>query len=414
MAFYKKLDNGIRIVIYEMPEIMSVNIGIAVNTGGAFETDAEDGISHYIEHMMFKGTPTRDYLQISEAFDRIGSLSNAYTGKDTTMYYIKSTTEHVEETFDILADFFLNATFPEEEMEKEKSVVIEEIMRAEDDPDDVCQDLLDLATFGPRGYGRNVLGPEENVRGFTKENMRAYMARHYIPQNIVIAMAGNIDTDLAVRMVEKWFKDIPASPVASTGIDVSFQYGSLVRTKSEVKQAHVGICLPAFARNDPMIDAASLLNLILGGGLSSRIYTTVREKMALAYEVESYLVAFRETGVLVITGGFKAARYMDAIDAIFNCMHDLKKEIKPEEFSRAKEQFIASSIYNEESPHSMMTLYCKNLLISDRIYDPAKRIENIKKLTIDDLLAVADRIFVDSKASFALVGPFTEPIPKRA
>ncbi len=177
MAYYKKFDNGLRLVIHEMPQTMSVSIGIAVNAGGAFETDEEDGISHFIEHMMFKGTPTRTYLQISEDFDRIGSLSNAYTSKDTTMYYVKSTTEHMAETFDILADFFLNSVFPEEEMEKEKGVIIEEIMRSGDDPDDECDDLINYATFGRAGYGRNVLGPVSNVRGFTQEKMRAYMAR---------------------------------------------------------------------------------------------------------------------------------------------------------------------------------------------------------------------------------------------
>ncbi len=414
MAYYKKLDNGLRLVIHEMPQVMSVSIGIAVKAGGAYETDEEDGISHYIEHMMFKGTPTRDYLQISEDFDRIGSVSNAFTDKDITMYYIKSTTDHVEETFDILADMFLNATFPEEEMEKEKSVIVEEIMRAEDDPDDVCQDLLDYATFGHKGYGRNMLGPEENVLGFTKDKMRAYMAKRYVPQNIVISMAGNIEPQKALGMVEKWFGDLPAGPEASGAIDVSFRYGSLVKTKKEVKQAHLGICFPAVGRDDPMADAVRLLNLILGGGMSSRIYQTVREKMALAYEVESYMLSYKETGVLVVSGGFKASKYMDAVDAIFGCMHGLKKEIRPDEFSRAKEQFIASTIYSQESTGSMMNLLSRQMLISDKIYDPAKRIEDMKRITIDDLYAAADKIFVDANASFALVGPYDKPLPKRA
>ncbi|MCD8294107.1 MAG: insulinase family protein [Clostridia bacterium] len=414
MAYYRKLDNGIRLVIHEMPQTMSVSIGIAVRAGGAFETDAEDGISHFIEHMMFKGTPTRNYLQISEDFERIGSLSNAYTGKDTTMYYIKSTAEHMEETFDILADFFLNSTFPEEEMEKEKGVIIEEIMRSEDDPDDVCDDLIGYAAFGNTGYGRNMLGPESNVKGFTKDAMRAYMAKRYVPENIVIAMAGNIDINAAVAMVEKWFGSMPAVKGSCSEVPVKFLNQSLVITKKEVKQAHVDICFPGVSKEDPMSDAVSLLNSILGGGLSSRIFQTVREKMALAYDVGSYPAFYKETGIFIVSGGFKASKYMQAVDAIFGCIHDLKKNITPDEFSKAKEQFIASTIYNQESTNSMMTLFAKSMLLSDRLYDPEKRIAEIKKVSIDDLYAAAERVFVDSEASFSLVGPFEEPIPKRA
>ncbi|MCD8287165.1 MAG: insulinase family protein [Clostridia bacterium] len=414
MAYFKTLDNGLRLIIHEMPQTMSVSIGIYVRAGGAYETDAEDGISHFIEHMQFKGTPSRTYLQISEDFDRMGSLSNAYTSKDATMYYVKSTKEHMVETFDILADFFLNSVFPDEEMEKEKGVIIEEIMRSEDDPDDKCEDLINYATYGNTGYGRNILGPVENVKGFTKDQMHAYMAKRYVPQNIVISMAGNIDIPVAVGMVEKWFGSMPAVSVPQTPVPYTYLYDSLLCSRSEVNQAHVNISLPAVPRDDPMADAASLLVSILGGSSSSRIYVDVREKMALAYEVGAYIVYYKETGVIIISGGYKGSKYMQAVDAIFNCMHDLKKNITPEEFSRAKEQFIASTVYSQESTNSMMTLFAKQMLISDKLYDPAKRIEDIRKVSIDDLYAAADRLFVDSKAAFALVGNFDKPIEKRA
>ena len=176
MVHFKQLENGIRLVVKKMDGLMSVTMGVLVGTGACYETDAEDGISHFIEHMMFKGTKTRSSFTISDEMDRIGAQMNAFTGKDLTCYYAKSTTDNAEKAFEILADLFLNSTFPEEEMVKEKGVIIEEINMNEDTPDDLCLDLVGEAYYGKGGYGRNILGPRKNVSRFTGADVRKYMA----------------------------------------------------------------------------------------------------------------------------------------------------------------------------------------------------------------------------------------------
>ena len=203
MVHSKTFGNGTRLIVKQMPGLMSVSMGIIVHTGASVETDAEDGISHFIEHMMFKGTEKRTAYRISDEMDAIGAQMNAFTSKDITCYYAKSTTGHAAEAFEILSDLFLNSTFPEDELAREKGVIIEEINMNDDTPDDLCLDLLSRAFYGERGYGRNILGTRENVSGFTRADIKNYMAQRYTPENIVISMAGNIDVKLAEELAEK-------------------------------------------------------------------------------------------------------------------------------------------------------------------------------------------------------------------
>ncbi len=413
MAFYKKYDNGLRLVVHQMPGTLSVSVGIAVKTGSIYETDEEDGISHFIEHMLFKGTKNRNFFEISRDFDRIGAAFNAYTSKDMTMFYMKSTTAHAAEAFDILADLFLNSIFPEEEMAKEKDVIVEEIMRSEDDPDDYCEDLLGYAMYGKRGYGRNILGPQKNVLGFTRENVFDYMAKRYVPGNIVISMAGNIDEKLADDLVEKWFGSLPAGSASEIKIEVENHRESLIQTRKEIKQAHIAIGFPAVDRDNELTDATSILSSVLGGGCSSRLYQRVREELGLAYEVGTFTPMYADTGLMIISGGFKLSKYKKAIDAIFDCIHDVKKEITEDEFIRSKEQLIASTIFNQENNLSQMLAYAKQMIYFDEVFDPDGRIKKLQDVTIDDVHRAAEQIFVDSEACYAIVGPMEEPIPKR-
>ncbi|MDE7158571.1 MAG: insulinase family protein, partial [Clostridiales bacterium] len=211
MVETRTLDNGVRVIVKRMEGLLSVTMGVLVGTGAAFETDKEDGISHFIEHMQFKGTPTRTAFQISDAFDALGAQVNAFTGKDMTCYYAKATSDHAAEAFALLADLFLNSTFPEDEMEREKGVVVEEINMDEDSPEDLCLDLLSRAVFGNKNYGRNILGPAENVKGFTREDLFRYKQERYCPENIVVSFAGNISLGAAAGLAEKYFGKMPAT-----------------------------------------------------------------------------------------------------------------------------------------------------------------------------------------------------------
>ena len=239
MITTKTLKSGARLIVKQMEGLFSVTTGILVGTGAAFETDAEDGISHFIEHMQFKGTPTRTAFALSDAFDALGAQVNAFTGKDLTCYYVKSTSDHAAEAFALLSDLFLNAVFPEEEMKREKGVVLEEINMDEDSPEDLCLDLLARASFGNEGYGRNILGPAKNVSSFTREQLFAYKKERYAPQNIVIAFAGNIDPALAEEIAEKQFGDLAAQPFVQRKKQVRRACGREFR-KKEIEQAHGG------------------------------------------------------------------------------------------------------------------------------------------------------------------------------
>ena len=196
MVTTKVLSNGIKVVVKRMEGLLSVTMGILVGTGAAYERDDEDGISHFIEHMQFKGTDTRT------AFEALGTQVNTFTGKDLTCYYAKATSDHARESFALLADLFLNAAFPEEEMVREKGVVVEEINMDEDSPEDLCLDLLARAAYGNENYGRNILGPAENVERFTREDLFRYKAERYCPENIVVSFAGNLDESLALDLAE--------------------------------------------------------------------------------------------------------------------------------------------------------------------------------------------------------------------
>lgn len=410
MVHYKQLENGIRLVVKKMDGLMSVTMGVLVGTGACYETDAEDGISHFIEHMMFKGTKTRSSFTISDEMDRIGAQMNAFTGKDLTCYYAKSTTDNAEKAFEILADLFLNSTFPEEEMVKEKGVIIEEINMNEDTPDDLCLDLVGEAYYGKGGYGRNILGPRKNVSGFTGADVRKYMASRYTTDNIVVAMAGNIDIELAEDMTRKYFSALKPSAADKREVKVERRHGSLVRYK-DIEQIHLALAYPSFKRGERLYDAAQIMNSVLGGSMSSRLFQKVREELGLAYTVYSYNTAYAETGTLCIYAGVNAENYMRSVEAIKNCIEDIKrKDISSEEFARGKEQLKASSIFAQESTSSQMLLYGKEMLYNNKIYDFGERIEKVNAVTFDDLAEAIDLSFDSAGMAAAVVGKVKNPL----
>ncbi len=393
-----------------MSGLMSVTMGILVHTGASVESDKEDGISHFIEHMMFKGTKKRTAFKISDEMDRIGAQMNAFTGKDLTCYYAKSTTGHAEEAFEILADLFLNSTFPEDEMSREKGVIIEEINMNEDTPDDLCLDMLSRAYYGERGYGRNILGPRKNVEGFTRDDIKSYMQRRYCSDNIVISMAGNIDINIAEAMVEKYFAGIQKCCCSKTDVKVELQAKSLYKTK-DIEQVHIGIAFPSVKRYDKLFDATQIMNAILGGSMSSRLFQTVREELGLAYTVYSYISTYCETGTLAVYAGVNAEKYKQSAEAIYSCVNDLrKKNISEEEFLRGKEQLISSQIFAQESTSSQMLLFGKELLYRGRVYNFEDRVNKISSVTLKDVLDAIDVNFDDKFKAVSLVGAVDKPL----
>ena len=411
MVKQKTLKNGLRVIVKQMEGLYSVTMGILVGTGSSVETDAEDGISHFIEHMQFKGTQKRNSYEISDAFERIGAQVNAFTAKDVTCYYSKCTKDHTAESFEILADLFLNATYPEEEIVREKGVICEEISMNEDTPEDLCLDLLATSMFGNQGYGRNILGPAKTVQGFTMDDVRRYKAERYCPENIVVSFAGSIDCEQAFDLVERYFEGMPKGNFNPRKAPTQTFSQSLLKTKP-IEQYHMAIAYPTIGRNDSKGHALQTMNSILGGGMSSRLFQEVREKQGLAYSVYSYPSLYDSFGLLTIYAGVNAAKAEAAYDAIGRVVQDLReKGVTDEEFLRAREQMKASMIYSLESTSSQMLTYAKELLFKNQVYNFDERFADINVMTKQDVLDLIDLTFGKGGKSVAVVGNTECPLP---
>lgn len=410
MVHYKQLGNGVRLIVKQMTGLMSVTMGIIVGTGAAYESDAEDGLSHFIEHMMFKGTKTRNAFQISDRMDAIGAQVNAFTAKDITCYYAKSTSNHAGEAFEILSDLFLNSVFPEEEMVREKGVVIEEISMNEDTPDDLCLDLLSQSFFGKENYGRNILGSKSNVSGFTGGDIRNYLKARYTPDNIVISMAGNIPVELAERLVCKYFGDIPARTAESRPLNVTLKSDNLFR-KKDIEQIHIAVAYPSMKRYERLCDATQIMNAVLGGSMSSRLFQTVREKLGLAYTVYSYVTTYEKSGALTVYAGVNAKNFKQSAEAIADCIEGLKKKnLSEDEFKRGKEQLLSSQIFAQESTSSQMLLYGRELIYSGKVYDFEKRVAQLNAVTLNDVYEAIEYNFDPTYKATAVVGNVDKPL----
>lgn len=404
MVKTKTLNNGVRVIVKRMEGLLSVTMGVLVGTGSAFEREEEDGISHFIEHMQFKGTQTRTAFEISDAFDALGAQVNAFTGKDLTCYYCKSTSDHAAESFALLADLFLRSTFPEEEMEREKGVVVEEINMDEDSPEDLCLDLLARAAFGSENYGRNILGPAKNVKGFTREQLFAYKKERYCPENIVISFAGNLDPAQAEALAEEYFGGMERTAFLQREKKVQFKGGNLFR-KKPIEQAHFAYLFPSVPREDKGLFATQVLSAVLGGGMSSRLFKKVREELGLAYSVYSYTSHYTETGTLTIYAGVNPQKAERAAEAVRQVIRDLcENGVREEEFLRGREQLKSSSIFSQENTSSQMLLYGKQMLYTGEVYDFERRMAEISALTLRDIQEAVARNFDESRGAVASVG----------
>lgn len=409
MVFEKKYENGLRLVVKQMQGFMSVTMGVLVGTGASAETDAEDGISHFIEHMQFKGTKKRNAFELSDAFDRLGAQVNAFTGKDVTCYYSKCTSEHTAACFELLADLFLHSTFPEDEMEREKGVVCEEISMNEDTPEDLCLDLLARAFYGKENYGRNILGTAKNVKGFTVADIKKYKKARYCPENIVVSFAGGIDAKTAETLVETYFGDLEKGAFEERKPTVVYGKKSLVKQKP-IEQMHIAIGYPSVPRGDKWENLVSAVNGVLGGTMSARLFQEVREKRGLAYSVYSYLSPYTECGSQVIYAGVNPAQAEEAYAAVREVVKDLKTNgVTKDEFARSREQIKSGMFFSNESSNSQMLLYGKHMLYFNKVFDFEEKLEQINAMKYDDTREAIEKMFDEKQKAIALVGNTDTP-----
>ncbi len=406
MTIYKEFNNGLRLIVNRMEGLMSASIGVLVKTGSANESESENGISHFIEHVMFKGTEKRTAFDISDHIDRIGAQINAFTAKELTCYYTKSTGEHVKDALEVLSDIFFDSKFDSEELEKEKGVIIEEINMNEDTPEDICLDLLAQSYYGNEGLGKTILGPAKNIKRFTVNDVREYMSRYYTADNVVISMAGDVDVELSIKLVEEYFANRFSKKKSDKQAKTIFPEPKSLFKSKRIEQSHIGFAMRGYEATDRLSDPSSIANTILGGGMSSRLFQKIREELGLCYSVYSYLSQYKDNGLLEIYAGVNTASRDLAVNAIVDEVRLLKKNgVTEQEFARGKEQFKSAFIFARESTAAQMLLYGKRLMFLGEEYDYPERIREIESVTIKDVREAIDNSFFIDSSAMATVGP---------
>lgn len=403
----KRYSNGLRLVVKNMGGLMSVSMGIMANMGSIKENDDNNGLSHFVEHMLFKGTKKRTAVQISNDFDNIGAQANAFTAKEHTCYYAKATMEHMEESFEILADLFLNSTFDEEELEKERSVILEEISMVEDTPDDLCLDCVATAMYGDNNVGRKILGSAENVKKFVRQDFIDFVNRYYTPKNVVISFAGNVTMEKAEELVEKYFLEGISKRENNLVVEDEFTgfKTNQITIKKDIEQSNIAIALPLCEYENSDSNALSVFNTVFGGGLSSRLFQSIREKQGLAYTVQSYISSYISTGSLIIYGGVNPKNNEKYLKSVILELEKIKKDgIMEEEFVRAKEQIKASFAFSQENSTSQMSIYGRHLIYTDKLFDFDKRLQEINSLTLSCVNEIINKYIDTSKIACGFVG----------
>ncbi len=411
MIYSKTFDNGLRLIINKIDNLMSVTAGVIVKTGSYNESERENGISHFIEHTLFKGTKTRTAFDISDHIDRIGAQINAFTSKELTCYYTKSISEHLEKSLDVLSDIFFNSVFDKTELEKEKGVIIEEINMCDDTPEDICFDLLAESYYGTEGLGRTILGSAKNIRRFTDKDVYAYMDKYYTADNVVISIAGNVDVENAVSLIEKYFANNFTRLKCAEQVKTKATFSNNLYKYKKIEQAHIGVAMKGVKINDERSDTLAIANTVFGGGMSSRLFQKIREELGLAYSVYSYASAYKDNGVLEIYGGVNAGSRDLALEAIVDELKRFRADgVTEQEYLRGKEQIKSSLIMGRESTASQMLLYGKYMIYNGGEFDFDARLKNIDKITLADVNEIAREYFNIDGAAFATVGANRKPL----
>lgn len=380
-----KLDNGLRIVVEKVPEVKSIAVGLYIKNGSRNENEENNGISHFIEHMLFKGTSRRNSKDIAEAIEDVGGHLNGFTTKDSTCFYIKALYNHLELSLDILSDMLFNSKFSEEEIQKEKKVILEEINMSEDSPEDILTDLHSISIWGKDPLSLPILGTEETVNSFTKDELLKYLKSHYIPENSVLSICGNIDLKEVEELSNKYFKDWKEEERAITVYSSPMILKDHIYKRKKIEQLHISIGIPGLPLEDEFLPSLIVLNNIFGGGTSSLLFQKLREDMGLCYSIYSYVSSYNNTGVIAIYAGISPNKAIKTINSIKDELNNfISMEIDELRLYKAKEQLKGSYFLGNETPGSKMFSNGKSLLVRDKI------------LTEDDIMKKIDNISIES------------------
>lgn len=401
-----RFPSGLRLAYKYSPAVRSVGIAVMTAVGSGNENDKNNGISHFIEHMYFKGTEDKTSFEIVEYVDGIGAQINAFTSKQTTCFYTLSIDTEAENCLKILSEILFKSTFDKDEMEREKGVVLEEISMCEDDNSDLVLDMLAEGYFGANPLGRTILGERENVKNFTRDDLIDYIGKNYCAESSVVSIVGNIAFDKAKELVEKYFEGKFASNCKRNWHDKRHNTEKSVLYKyKDIEQSNIAIAFPSFEYDSKLSMAEALVNTIVGGGMSSRLFQEVREKRGLAYNVYTYNSSYINNGMLSLYIGTNVESVKKAVDCSLELIEELRKNgLTKKELDRGIAQLKGNYVLGQESNGVMMRVNAKNVLFTDKIFDIDEKLKEIDAITLDQTREVIDYTYDLSKASLAYVG----------
>ena len=409
MVKLKNYENGLTLIVSE-EQTLSTSFAIMVGVGSVNETEKTNGLSHFIEHVNFKGTKNLTAFDINYQLDYSGSNYNAYTGVEVTCFHAQSIPEQAETTFKIMSDMVFGSVYPEDELNKERGVILEEINMSEDDPSGVAYELLYKAFYGDDGYGRNILGSKENVNSFNKTDILKYYGENYVSNNIVITFVGKITLDEADKYVSEY-----VLPYIKVGKRVEIPKHNIKNKKQnlainkDIEQCHLWLGFPTCSALSEQANANSIANSILGGGMSSRLYSKLREQLGLVYSVGAGSSRFIDSGMLSINAALTKENVDKCLNAIVEVVNEVKKGISLDEFEKVRNQFKASAVFSQERPTVKTKLLAKYYLQKGEIYDFNEKLERLAKITKLEVEEQMNEISFNDMAT-AIVGNNVTPI----
>ena len=399
------LDNGVRVVTEYMPYVRSVSSGIWVNVGASHERAGLGGVSHFIEHMLFKGTEKRTAKEIAEAFDDIGAHANAFTSKEHTCYYTRCLDENFSLSLDILFDMYLNSAFDEKEFGREKDVILEEISMYEDTPDDLVQELFTSTLWQGHAYGLPTIGTKQTVNDMTVDRMTDYYHRAYCPESTIISVAGNIKREVVLEEINKYFENIKRNR------DVEDYQEPEAKVKNsyiykDIEQIHVCLGSPAIKETDDDYYAATLMNLAMGGGAGSRLFQEAREKRGFCYSIYSFMSAYSKGGYLASYASTNPKKLSDLVKVIMEVIADIRENgITENELKRSKQQLKSGLLMSMENSSNVMNRLGRLEMTYGKLFTIEEIVDKVMRVEAEDIMRVSKRMFAKDKFVLATVGP---------
>ena len=398
-----RLPNGLTVVSETMPRVETVSVGAYVNVGTRNEEAAENGVSHFLEHMAFKGTARRDAAAIAREIENVGGHLNAYTAREQTAYYAKVLKEDTGLAVDIIGDILTHSVFAPEEVERERGVILQEIGQANDTPDDIIFDHFQTAAFPDQPMGRPVLGTEDTVKAMTRDGLAGYMRRHYGPQRMVIAGAGALEHEQLLDLVQQHFADLP---VADALTEEPARYtGGEFREERDLDQIHIVLGFPSVAHREPDYYPTQLLSVLLGGGMSSRLFQEIRENRGLCYTIFAQAGAYEDTGMTTIYAGTSAEDILELAGLTATEIARSADDMTEAEVARAKAQMKAGMLMGLESPSQRAERLARMLAIWGRVPGIDEAIEKIDGVSVADVRAFGARMAGGTGLALTVYGP---------